>query len=69
MLEIRVPGLRPLHLEHLVLDFNGTLARDGMLLDGVRDRLDRLSKVVRIRVLTGSTLAGPASNWRACRAI
>ena len=55
MLEIRVPGLRPLRLEHLVLDFNGTLARDGMLLDGVRERLDRLSKVVRIHVLTGDT--------------
>ena len=55
MLDIRLPGLRLLRREHLVLDFNGTLARDGMLLDGVRQRLDRLSKEVRIHVLTGDT--------------
>jgi P-type E1-E2 ATPase len=55
MLEIRVPDLGTLRLAHLVLDFNGTLARDGMLLDGVGERLDRLAKALRIHVVTGDT--------------
>ncbi len=32
MLTITIPGAQALQLEHLVLDFNGTLACDGELL-------------------------------------
>lgn len=39
MIEIEIPGGETLRLEHLVLDFSGTLARDGRLLPGVRERL------------------------------
>ena len=35
MIEIDIPGYKTLHLEHLVLDYNGTLAVDGVLIDGV----------------------------------
>jgi soluble P-type ATPase len=55
MLEIVIPGYRTLRLEHLVLDYNGTLARDGELLDGVRDRLDALAGRLRIHILTADT--------------
>ncbi|MDP6776710.1 MAG: ATPase P [Candidatus Latescibacteria bacterium] len=44
-----------MRLEHLVLDFNGTLARDGRLLVGVRERLASLSKDLTIHVLTADT--------------
>ena len=37
MIEIDVPGFGALRLEHLVLDYNGTLACDGMLLEGVHE--------------------------------
>lgn len=55
MLAIVIPGSATLQLEHLVLDFNGTMARDGVLLEGLPVLLDALSKHLRIHVLTGDT--------------
>lgn len=55
MLEIDVPGYNLLRLEHLVLDYNGTLACDGELLDGVDSALIDLSGVMRVHILTGDT--------------
>src|SRR5262245_66078052 len=55
MLEIDIPGYRVLRLEHLVLDYNGTLARDGELLDGVRDRLGAIAGTLHIHILTADT--------------
>jgi len=55
MIEVEIPGERALRIEHLVLDFNGTLACDGALLAGARDRLIRLSGSLRIHVVTGDT--------------
>jgi soluble P-type ATPase len=55
MLEIRIPGRAALRLEHLVLDFNGTLACDGVLLAGVAERIERLAKQLQIHVVTGDT--------------
>jgi len=54
-IEVRVPGFGLLDLEHLVLDFNGTLAIDGRLLPGVKRRLDRLARALRIHVVTAET--------------
>ena len=69
MLQIQIPDCEPLRLEHLVLDYNGTLALDGELLPGVRERLDRLASQLAIHVVTGDTfgkarsgLAGVACN-------
>lgn len=55
MIQIDVPGYRVFHLRHLVLDFNGTLALDGELLPGVRERLIRLSDALAVHVLTADT--------------
>lgn len=55
MLTIDVPGGQALNLEHLVLDYNGTLALDGRLLPGVAVRLHRLSPVLQVHVLTADT--------------
>ncbi len=55
MIEIQIPDLGTLQLEHLVLDYNGTLARDGALIAGVTDRIARLTRDLRIHVLTGDT--------------
>ena len=43
MLHFDIPGSAPLELEHLVLDYNGTLALDGILLPGVDRVLQELS--------------------------
>jgi soluble P-type ATPase len=61
MLEIRVPGGPHLRLSHLVCDFNGTLAVDGVLIPGVRERFEILSKTLSIHVLTADTHGTAAS--------
>jgi soluble P-type ATPase len=55
MLEINIPGYKILRFEHLVLDYNGTIACDGMLIDRVNDRLLTLSKDLKIHILTADT--------------
>lgn len=54
-MEIQVPGLETFRLDHLVLDFNGTLAKDGVLIDGVSDLLHELSRQISIHVITADT--------------
>jgi soluble P-type ATPase len=61
MIEISVPGYRTFRFRHLVLDFNGTLALDGELLDGVRERLIELSASLELHVLTADTHGHAAS--------
>jgi len=58
---IKIPGNKALQLEHLVLDFNGTLACDGRLIQGVRARLKDLANQIKIHVLTADTFGGVAS--------
>ena len=55
MLNVEIPGFRTLQLDQLVLDFNGTLARDGRLLDGVAPRIKALAGTLAIHVVTGDT--------------
>ena len=57
MLEIDIPGDKTLCLSFIVLDYNGTIACDGRLLPGVRQRLEELSKSVSIHILTADTLS------------
>lgn len=55
MIEVDIPGFKSLELEHLVLDFNGTLACDGTLLPGVAERLNHLASMLTIHVITADT--------------
>lgn len=55
MITIDIPGGRSLRLAHLVLDYNGTMACDGVLIDGVHNRLDVLSRHLKIHVITADT--------------
>lgn len=60
MLAIDIPGFDKLRLEHLVLDFNGTLAVDGHLLPGVAQMLSNLSQRLRVHVVTADTFGQAA---------
>lgn len=55
MIRIDIPGFENLSLEHLVLDFNGTLAVDGKLMPGVHERLCSLATQLKLHVLTADT--------------
>ena len=55
MIEISIPGNGKLQCKYLILDYNGTLAVDGRLIDGVREILQQLSDKLEIHVLTADT--------------
>ena len=55
MIEIDIPGYKKLQLEHLVLDYNGTLSCDGKLIAGVGRELQSLAERLQIHVLTADT--------------
>lgn len=55
MLRLDIPGFGSLRIDHLVLDYNGTIALDGRLLPAVRGRLARLARMLQVHVLTGDT--------------
>jgi soluble P-type ATPase len=64
MKEYNIPGHKTLTLKHLVLDYNGTLAVDGQLVDGVAVCLEALSKDLEIHVVTADTFGKAASGMK-----
>ncbi len=61
MIEIAIPGDGSLQLKNLVLDYNGTLACSGVLLEGVSERLTALSRQLAVYVLTADTFGTAAA--------
>jgi P-type E1-E2 ATPase len=55
MIEVSIPGYKSVQLEHLVLDYNGTIACDGNILPGVKKTLELLSAKLDIHVVTADT--------------
>jgi soluble P-type ATPase len=55
MIEVSIPGHADLRLGHVVLDYNGTLARDGQLLDGVEELLNTIADRLTLHVVTADT--------------
>jgi P-type E1-E2 ATPase len=55
MIELNVPGLGLIQLEHLVTDVNGTIAIDGNLIEGVGSTLHRISDRLEVHLLTADT--------------
>lgn len=55
MLELVIPGRETLRLEHMVLDYNGTIAVDGRLAAGVSERLAALAERLTLHVITADT--------------
>jgi len=55
MIELTIPGHGPLRLQHLVTDVNGTLAVDGVLIDGLTKRITSLRDRLEIHMLTADT--------------
>ena len=55
MIQIQIPGRDVLTLQHLILDYNGTIAEDGDIIEAVRLRLEALSRDLSIYVITADT--------------
>jgi soluble P-type ATPase len=54
-IQLEIPGSETLIIKQLVLDFTGTLSRNGALLPGVAERLQKLAHNLHITVLTADT--------------
>ena len=55
MIRIDIPGHDTLEIEHVLLDYNGTIAKDGILADGVPELIGELVEHVHVAVLTADT--------------
>jgi P-type E1-E2 ATPase len=54
-LAVDIPGSEPLRLDFLLLDVNGTLTNRATLIEGVQERLGRLSEALEVRLLSADT--------------
>lgn len=54
-LVISVPGRASIHLDHLLLDVNGTLTNRGHLIEGVGPRIAQLQSRLTVHLLTADT--------------
>jgi soluble P-type ATPase len=55
MIELAIPGFGDIRAEHLVLDYNGTLAVDGRPVAGVKEALAALASRLTLHVVTADT--------------
>lgn len=55
-MKLEIPGeKKPLVIDSLILDLNGTLAIDGILIEGVAERIQALQEIVKLFLFTGDT--------------
>jgi len=64
MIKVDIPGFGKLTLKYLVLDYNGTIAEDGVLIKGIKELLIQLSAVLNIHVVTADTFGFAASQLK-----
>jgi len=64
MLSIDIPGFGPVRAQHLVTDFSGTLATDGVLISGIWDRLTAISRILQVHVVSSDTFGTAAKELR-----
>lgn len=55
MIELTIPGRGTLEIKHLVTDVNGTLAIDGILIEGIARQILALRDRLEIHLLTADT--------------
>lgn len=63
-LKISIPHFKELRLKHLVLDYNGTLAKDGVVKEAVIKRLEALASLLTVHVITSDTFGSVAKQLK-----
>ena len=61
---ITIPNYKTLEIQHIVCDYNGTIAKDGQLLPNTIERLRILSTDFRLHVITADTFGTVASQLK-----
>lgn len=54
-MKIHIPGGEEFEIKHIVSDYNGTIALDGKLVEGIADLINNLSKDIRFHVITADS--------------
>ena len=54
-MKIQIPGTGELQIENMLMDYNGTLAVDGRIVSGVKERINELAPLVNFHVITADT--------------
>jgi len=67
MIIIEISGNKPIQAEHVVLDYNGTLAIDGVLIPEVKEKLNVLADRINIHVITADTFGKAQENLKEIR--
>lgn len=55
MIAFDIPGFGSMELDYLVMDYNGTLAVDGIFIPGVKERLITLAGKLNLHIITADT--------------
>lgn len=55
MILVEIPGREALAIEHVLLDYNGTIAFDGMLVPDAAELIGQLAQQAHVAVLTADT--------------
>jgi P-type E1-E2 ATPase len=55
MLDLDIPGFGNIKIQHIIFDFNGTLALDGIHIAGVAEALNDLATKFQLHVVTGDS--------------
>lgn len=56
MIAISIPGFGDIQLQYALIDYNGTLAVDGKLINGLAESLNALSQMLEVHIITGDGL-------------
>jgi len=54
-MKVNIPGKQEIEIENIVFDYNGTIAIDGKLIDGVKENINELSNNFNFFVITADT--------------
>lgn len=54
-MNLEIPGREKIEIKDIVFDYNGTIAIDGLLIEGVGEYINGLANVVNFHVITADT--------------
>lgn len=63
-MEFRIPGIGTISINNIILDYNGTIAVDGIMIPGVEELLNELSADYSIHVITADTFGSAEAALR-----
>lgn len=63
-LEIDIPSYKKIRIENVVFDYNGTLAVDGKMIDGIKEKLIEAAKLLKVYIVTADTYGTVRKNFQ-----